>query len=109
MERLERGGSLQSILRDLVDLIGFLKFKRYFETMGVNRVHIFLESKEIECADDLINLDDLEARHLLDQIIMKTGLDHMRFHELQESLGLEEQHTDGRIYMPDVPACVPED
>jgi len=58
--------------------------------MGVNRVHIFLESKQIECTDDLTNLDDLEARHLLDQIIMKTGLDHMRFHELQESLGLEE-------------------
>jgi hypothetical protein len=45
IQRIERGGSLQSILYDLVDLIGFLKFKRYFETMGVNRVHIFLDSK----------------------------------------------------------------
>ena len=90
MQRIERGGSLQSILHDLVDLIGFLNFKRYFETMGVNRVHIFLESKETKCLEDLTYLDDLEARHLLDQIIMKTGLDHMRFHELQESLGLEE-------------------
>ena len=88
MERLERGGSLQSILRDLVELIGFVKFTRYFETMGVNRVHIFLQGKGIQCVDDLTDLDDLEARHLLDQLIMKTGLNEMRFHELQETLGI---------------------
>lgn len=64
--RVERGGSLQSILHDLVELIGYLKFRRYFDTMGVNRVHLFLESKKIYCLDDFYELDDLECRHLLD-------------------------------------------
>ena len=77
--------------------------------MGVNRVHLFLESKGIKELDDLADLDDLEARHLLDQIIMKTGLNHMRFSELEESLGCQSRFTDNRIWMPEVPACVPED
>jgi hypothetical protein len=54
------------MLRDVVELIGFLKFRRYFETMGVNRVHLFMESKRIKELTDLTELDDLEARHLLD-------------------------------------------
>ena len=77
--------------------------------MGVNRVHLFFESKGIKGLDDLTELDDLEARHLLDQIIMKTGLNHMRFSELEESLGCQLRSTDNRIWMPEVPACVPED
>jgi len=93
----------------MVELIGFLKFRRYFETMGVNRVHLFLESKRIFRLDDLTELDDLEARHILDQLIMKTGLAQMRFHELQEALGIEPQTTDSRIDLPDEPACLPED
>jgi hypothetical protein len=76
------------MLRDIVELIGFLKVRRYFETMGVNRVFLFMESKGINSLDDLVYLDDLEARHLLDQIIMKTGLNHMRFSELEEEVGL---------------------
>jgi len=42
--------------------------------MGVNRVHLFMESKNISSPEDFCQLDDLEARHLLDQLIMKTGL-----------------------------------
>jgi len=80
--RIEEGGSLQGLLRDLVAIIGYLKFRRFFETMGINRVHLFLDYKQVYSLDDLTTLDDLECRHLLDQLVMKTGLEQMRFAEL---------------------------
>ena len=49
--------------------------------MGINRVHLFMDFKQIHSLDDLTRLDDLECRHLLDQLIMKTGLEQMRFAE----------------------------
>ena len=42
--------------------------------MGVNRVHLFLEYKEVRSEHDFTTMDDLECRHLLDQVMMKTGL-----------------------------------
>ena len=68
-------------------IIGYVKFRRYFEAMGINRVHLLLDYRQIQCLDDLTRLDDLECRHLLDQLVMKTGLDEMRFSDVQESLG----------------------
>lgn len=50
--------------------------------MGINRVHLFLEYRGVSCLDDLTKLDDLECRHLLDQLIMKTGLDQMKFSDV---------------------------
>ena len=64
--RVEEGGSLQCLLRDIIQIVGYKKFRRYFETMGVNRVHLFLEYKEVRNENDLTTLDDLECRHLLD-------------------------------------------
>ena len=81
--RIEEGGSLQCLLRDLVTIVGYKKFRRYFETMGVNRVHIFLEYKDVRNEDDFTTMDDLECRHLLDQLMMKTGLKEMRFCDVQ--------------------------
>ena len=64
--RIEEGGSLQSLLKDIVKIIGYVKFRRYFEAMGINRVHLFMDFRQIGCLDDLTRLDDLECRHLLD-------------------------------------------
>ena len=108
MIRVEEGGSLQSILRDIVMMIGYKKFRRYFETMGVNRVHLFLEFKKVRNEDDLTRLDDLESRHLLDQLVMKTGLKQMRFCDVQTSVGQTPITTDQRKWLKPL-ACVPED
>lgn len=64
--RVEEGGSLQSMIRDAVEIVGYVRFRRYFETMGINRVHLFLDFRNIHCLSDLTSLDDLECRHLLD-------------------------------------------
>ena len=37
--RIDEGGSLQCLLKDIVLTIGYIKFRRYFELLGVNRVH----------------------------------------------------------------------
>jgi len=76
--------------------------------MGVNRVHLFLEYKDVRNENDLTGLDDLECRHLLDQLMMKTGLKEMRFCDVQESLGQEPLKTDQRSWLEPL-ACVPED
>ena len=74
---------MQSLLKDIVSIIGYVKFRRFFEAMGINRVHLFMNTKQVYCLDDLTRLDDLECRHLLDQLVMKTGLAQMRFAEVQ--------------------------
>jgi len=47
-ERIAVGGSLQSTLKDIVSIVGYLKFRRFFDAMGVNRVHLFLENLQIK-------------------------------------------------------------
>jgi len=53
-------------LRDLVQIIGYIKFRRFFEIEGINRVHLFLDYKQVRSLEDLTRLDDLECRHILD-------------------------------------------
>ena len=98
-QRIERGGSLQSILVDIVAVIGYLKFRRYFDAMGINRVHLFLENLQVRSIDDLANLDDVECRHILDQIIMKTNLKQMKLCEVQKALGQDLLSTDQDLWL----------
>ena len=37
---------------------------------------------EIKTAEDVLELDDLKARHIIDQIVMYSGTSAMRLHEL---------------------------
>ena len=106
--RVEEGGSLQSLLKDLVQIVGYENFRNYFAKMGINRVNLFLNSKNIESLDNLTSLDDLECQHLLDQLIMKTGLDQMKFTDVQKSVGHQPLPTDHRSWYTPLP-CVPED
>lgn len=55
--------------------------------MGINRVHLFLEYKGVKQPSDLEELDDIECRHIIDQILMKSNLRQMRLCDLQKSLG----------------------
>ena len=64
--------------------------------MSINRVHLFLEHKGVKKPSDLLELDDIECRHIIDQIIMKSGMQHMRLSELQKSLGQSPQQSDSR-------------
>ena len=49
---------------------------------GINGVSEFLYEKKVSKAADFAKLDDIEARHVMDQIIMYCGLDGIRLHEI---------------------------
>ena len=49
---------------------------------GVNGVSKFLYVKRVLKADDFAKLDDIEARHVMDQVIMYCSLDEFRLHEI---------------------------
>ena len=79
---IEQGGSIQCMLIDLVrDTIQWETFLEPFKT-NINGVKKFLDVKGVFKSDDFAKLDDIEARHLMDQIVMYSGLDEMRLHEI---------------------------
>ena len=61
---------------------------------NINGVKKFLDGKGVSKSDDFAKLDDLEARHLMDQVVMYSGLNEMRLHEVQVRLGQKPQVTD---------------
>ena len=69
---IEHGSSIQSILVEIVR--DFITFEYFRAHLTVNAFTKFLNAKYLKCAADLGNLDDIEARHALDQIIMYSGL-----------------------------------
>ena len=91
---VEGGGSIQSMLINLVrNTIHWDEFRQPFKT-NINGVKKFLDSKGVQSQNDFNKLDDIEARHLMDQVIMYSGLEQMRLHEVQTRLGLEPSTTD---------------
>ena len=63
--------------------ISFSYLEKHLLAQNPNGIGSFLKSKNVTCAEDLGNLDDIEARHVLDMIIMYSGLNEMRVHEVQ--------------------------
>ena len=56
-------------------------------TIGSNGVQTFLKLVNVNQEDDLLGLDIIEARFLLDQIIMYSSLPQLRLHEVESHLG----------------------
>ena len=50
---------------------------------------IFLQKTNVLCLNDFYKLDDIEARHILDMIVIYSGLPEMRISCVQENLGLK--------------------
>ena len=77
------------MLRDIVkNSIGFDYFVGTFKSTNVNGIYNFLKRKNIQSETDFHKLDDIEARHLLDQIIMYSSLAEMRLHQIEQRLGI---------------------
>ena len=69
------------MLRDIVkNSIGFGYFVATFKSTNVNGIYNFLKRKSIRSETDFDKLDDIEARHLMDQVIMYSSLQEMRLH-----------------------------
>ena len=69
------------MLRDIVkNNITFEEFVSTFKSSNVNGIYNFLKRKQITQEAHFSKLDDIEARHLMDQIIMYSSLKEMRLH-----------------------------
>ena len=69
------------MIREIVQhFITFDLFVDTFRASNVNGIFNFLKRKNITAEADFSVLDDIEARHLMDQILMYSSLKEMRLH-----------------------------
>ena len=108
--QIEQGGSIQLMIREIVkNQITFTLFVDTFKASNVNGIYNFLKRKNIIAEEDFSKLDDIEARHLMDQILMYSSLREMRLHQVQARLGIFLSTTDQRQRFGFTPCCMPED
>ena len=98
------------MIRDIIkNSLTFPFFVETFKSSKVNGIYNFLKRKNINNELDLIKLDDIEARHIMDQILMYSSLKEMRLHQIEKRLGVDATTTDQRNRFGFVPPCIPED
>ena len=98
------------MIREIVkNQITFSLFVDTFKASNVNGIYNFLKRKNIIAEEDFSKLDDIEARHLMDQILMYSSLREMRLHQVQARLGIFLSTTDQRQRFGFTPCCMPED
>ena len=69
------------MIRDIIkNFVTFQLFVDTFKSSNVNGIYNFLKRKNITTEIDFVKLDDIEARHLMDQILMYSSLKEMRLH-----------------------------
>lgn len=79
---------LQNILRDIVNIIGFDKWKKLLGTLNINRNIGILKERYVYSSDNILNLDVIEARHQLDNLVCYSGLKDTTFYDLQKGLNV---------------------
>ena len=70
---------IQNILRDIVNIIGFNRWKKLLKDLNINRNIGILKEKYVVSLDYILNLDVIEARHQLDNIVCYSGLKDTTF------------------------------
>lgn len=69
------------MIRDIIkNFVTFQLFVDTFKSSNVNGIYNFLKRKDITAEIDFVKLDDIEARHIMDQILMYSSLKEMRLH-----------------------------
>mgnify|MGYP004231516261 CR=1 FL=1 len=80
------GESLQSVLQQVVRIIGFEQWKKHLRDLNINRNIGILKEKYVCTLDYILNLDIIEARHQLDNLVCYSGLKDTTFYDLQRGL-----------------------
>lgn len=81
--------SLQHVLQSIIRVIGFESWKKHLKDLNINRNIGILKEKYVVSLDYIMNLDIIEARHQLDNLVCYSGLKDTTFYDLQKGLGLE--------------------
>ena len=87
--QIKQGGSIQFMLREIVK--NYLTFNRFVDTFNENNMNgitEYLNHKDIYSEEDFSELDEIEARHLMDQIVLYSSLRETRLHQVQARLGI---------------------
>ncbi len=80
--------SLQMVLQSIIKVIGFDQWKKHLKDLNINRNIGILKEKYVVGPDFILNLDILEARHQLDNIVCYSGLKDTTFDDLQRGLSI---------------------
>ena len=73
---------MQQTLRDIVRVIGFDMWKKHLKDLNINRNIGILKEKYVVGLDYILNLDIIEARHQLDNLVCYSGLKDTTFYDL---------------------------
>ena len=73
---------LQQTLRDVVRIIGFDMWKKLLKDLNINRNIGILKEKYVVGLDYILNLDIIEARHQLDNLVCYSGLKDTTYYDL---------------------------
>ena len=80
------GESLQEVLQKIVKIIGFEQWKKHLKDLNINRNIGILKEKYVCGIEYIMNLDIIEARHQLDNLVAYSGLKDTTFYDLQKGL-----------------------
>ena len=78
--------SIQQVLREIVRVIGFDQWKKHLKDLNINRNIGILKEKYVVGLDYILNLDIIESRHQLDNLVCYSGLKDTTFFDLQKGL-----------------------
>ena len=84
-----RANHLQQVLRSIVNIIGFDQWKKHLKDLNINRNIGILKEKYVVGLDYILNLDIIEARHQLDNLVCYSGLKDTTFFDLQKGLQIK--------------------
>ena len=79
---LTGGDSLQEVLQKIVKIIGFEQWKKHLKDLNINRNIGILKEKYVCGIEYIMNLDIIEARHQLDNLVAYSGLKDTTFYDL---------------------------
>ena len=74
------------MLRSIVAIIGFDQWKKHLKDLNINRNIGILKEKYVVSLNYILNLDVIEARHQLDNLVCYSGLKDTTFYDLQKGL-----------------------
>jgi len=74
------------VLQQVVRIIGFEQWKKHLRDLNINRNIGILKEKYVCTLDYILNLDIIEARHQLDNLVCYSGLKDTTFYDLQRGL-----------------------
>ena len=69
-------------MRDVVRIIGFDMWKKLLKDLNINRNIGILKEKYVVGLDYILNLDIIEARHQLDNLVCYSGLKDTTYYDL---------------------------